>query len=52
MYRLKKMVIPNEITEWDNPKINSYAPSDEKNKFAKRTPNTIPKKYFLLNTMR
>ena len=37
---------------WDRPNKRSYATIGEKNRFAKKTPNTIPKKYFLLKTIK
>lgn len=51
IYRARKMMIPSDSAECATPKKRSYKPNGE-NKFVMNTPNTIPKKYFLLNTTR
>jgi len=52
MYLAAKIVINKEMTECKTPKNKSYATIGEKNKLVKNTPRTIPKKYFLLNTIK
>src|SRR5699024_10282823 len=50
--RDRKTIIPKLIAEWATPNTRSYHPSGENRRLYKKTPSTIPKKYFLLNTMR
>jgi hypothetical protein len=51
-YLIEKMVINKAMNDCPTPKIRSYATIGEKKRFVKKTPNTMPYKYFLLNTTR
>ncbi|SRR5690606_694591 len=51
-YFERRIKIPKEMAVWATPNVISKIFIGEKNKFAKKTPITMPKKYFLLKTIK
>lgn len=52
MNLVEKIVIDKAIMECPTPKTRSIGPSSDMSRFAIKTPSTIPKRYFLLKTIR